>query len=148
MSDSVENNESKKIKTEDSADASQSVPSQDNQRKHSGGVLRSLKRLIFLSLYLVFLITVVVGILAAVEYYAYLQIKESPLGAPYRDKDMRLARRSTVTPRPLFGYEPTAGWAATHNTKLGNAFEYINEENFKDFKEVPLEKPKNEYPSI
>jgi hypothetical protein len=31
------------------------------------------------------------------------------------------------------------------NTKLGNSYEYINEQSFKDFEDVPLEKPDNEY---
>ena len=133
MSDSVEANESEK--TED----------QTEKKKSGGGFKRGLFKTVGMLFYIAFLLAVLVGALAAVEYYAYLQIKNSPLGAPYKDRDLSDARRSSVTPRPIFGYEPTAGFAATHNTKLGNSFEFINEQNFKDFDEVPLEKPKDEY---
>ena len=58
---------------------------------------------------------------------------------------MDLARRSSQKVSPLFGYEPTPGFAAVRNTKLGNSPEYINEQSFKDFDDVPLDKPKDEY---
>jgi hypothetical protein len=95
--------------------------------------------------YILFLVCVVGGVLYGLEYYAYLQIKKSPLGQAYSDKDMDLARRSTQVVSPLYGYEPTPGFAAVRNTRLGNAYEYINEQSFKDFEAVPLEKPAEEY---
>ncbi len=42
-------------------------------------------------------------------------------------------------------YEPTPGFAAVRNTRLGNSYEYINEESFKDFEDVPQDKPADEY---
>ncbi|MEJ2716318.1 MAG: discoidin domain-containing protein [Deltaproteobacteria bacterium] len=112
------------------------------QERHRSGTLR---RLLMVSLYVVFLLAVVVGTLAALEYYAYLQVKGSPLGAAYKGRDLDLARRSSQKVAPQFGYEPTPGFVAVRNTRLGNSYEYINNESFKDFKDVPLDKPADEY---
>ncbi|MFH0959546.1 MAG: hypothetical protein V1897_12660, partial [Pseudomonadota bacterium] len=102
-------------------------------------------KIIFLTLYIVFVLAIIAGVIGGVEYYAYLKVKDSPLGQAYKGRDMDLARRSSQTVAPQYGYEPTPGFAAVRNTKLGNAFEYINEQSFKDFEETPVEKPKDEY---
>lgn len=109
------------------------------------GWRRGLRRFVLGLIYTVFLIGVAAGVLAGVEYWAYLQIKDSPLGAPYKDRDMDKARMSSQRVEPLFGYEPTPGFATIRNTRLGNAYEYINEQGFKDFDDLPLEKPQDEY---
>ncbi|MEW6351067.1 MAG: discoidin domain-containing protein [Thermodesulfobacteriota bacterium] len=95
--------------------------------------------------YVVFLIAVVGGTLGALEYYAYRKIKNSPLGEPYKDKNLRLALHSSQKTAPAYGYEPTPGCASVRNTRLGNSFEYINEQSFKDFEDVPIEKPEDEF---
>ncbi len=104
-----------------------------------------VKRLILVTVYLLFLAGVVIGTLWGLEYYAYLKVRESPLGQAYLGRDLDLARRSSQTVAPQYGYEPTPGFAAIRNTRLGNAYEYINDQSFKDFEDVPLEKPANEY---
>jgi len=96
-------------------------------------------------MYIAFLAATVLGCLAAVEYYAYLKVKQSPLGQAYQGRDLDLARQSSQTVAPQFGYEPTPGFASVRNTRLGNSYEYINEQSFKDFDDVPREKPENEY---
>lgn len=106
---------------------------------------KRFRRFAFLCIYVGFLTAVVLGALAALEYYAYMRIKSSPLGEAYKDKDMDLARRSSQQVAPQFGYEPTPGFAAVRNTRLGNSYEYINEESFKDFEDVPRDKPEDEY---
>ncbi len=109
------------------------------------GLARKLRRFILICLYIGFLAAVVLGMFAAIEYYAYLQVKASPAGEAYKGRDLDAARRSSQQVSPHFGYEPTPGFAATRNTKLGNAHEYINEQSFKDFDPVPLEKPDDEF---
>lgn len=104
-----------------------------------------LIRFIALCGYLLFLTVLVLGLLAGMEYYAYRKILSSPLGAPYKDRGLDAVRQSSQKIAPLFGYEPTPGFAATRNTKLGNAYEYINNQSFKDFEDVPLEKPADEF---
>jgi hypothetical protein len=106
---------------------------------------RSLTRLILLALYILFLAVVVLGLLAGLEYYAYLQVKASPLGKAYQGKSLDLARQSSQIVAPQYGYEPTPGFAAIRNTRLGNSYEYINDESFKDFEDLPFEKPQDEY---
>jgi hypothetical protein len=106
---------------------------------------RRLLRFFFLCLYIGFLTAVVLGALAAVEYYAYLKIKSSPLGEAYKGKDLDQARQSSQKVAPQYGYEPTPGFVAVRNTRLGNSYEYINEESFKDFDDVPQDKPADEY---
>lgn len=109
------------------------------------GFGRKLRRLILLLLYIGFLAAVVLAALAAVEYYAYLKVKSSPLGEAYKDRGLDQARRSSQQVAPQFGYEPTPGFVSVRNTRLGNSFEYINEQSFKDFDEVPRDKPADEY---
>jgi hypothetical protein len=108
-------------------------------------VCSAWKTFIFTILYLVFLLAVVVGILAGLEYYAYLQVKASPLGKAYAGRDLDPARQSSQKVAPQFGYEPTPGFVAVQNTKFGNSYEYINDQSFKEFDDVPLEKPKDEF---
>lgn len=106
---------------------------------------RGLRRFILAVCYVSFLVGVVVAVLAGIEYYAYIKVKASPLGQAYQGRDMDLARRSSQTVAPQFGYEPTPGFASVRNIRLGNSYEYINEQSFKDFEDVPREKPENEY---
>ncbi|MBM3299445.1 MAG: discoidin domain-containing protein [Deltaproteobacteria bacterium] len=111
--------------------------------RRTGG--RRLLRFFFVCLYIGFLTAVVLAALVAVEYYAYLKVKSSPIGQAYKDNNMDAARQSTQKVAPHFGYEPTPGFAAVRNTRLGNSYEYINDQSFKDFDDVPLEKPQGEY---
>ncbi len=106
---------------------------------------RRIGRFVLICLYIGFLTAVVLAALAGIEYYAYLRIKSSPLGEAYKNRDMDLARQSSQKVAPQFGYEPTPGFAAVRNTRLGNSYEYINEESFKDFEDVPQDKPADEY---
>ncbi|MGO9571536.1 MAG: discoidin domain-containing protein [Desulfomonilaceae bacterium] len=102
-------------------------------------------RFLLICLYIGFLTAVVLAAFAGIEYYAYLRIKSSPVGEAYKNRDMDVARQSSQKVAPQFGYEPTPGFAAIRNTRLGNSYEYINEESFKDFEDVPQEKPADEY---
>jgi hypothetical protein len=111
----------------------------------SSGVVRGIKRWIFVCVYVAFLVAVVIGVFVALEYYAYLQVKESPVGQAYKGRDTDAARQSSQRVAPIYGYEPTPGFAATRNTRLGNSYEYINDESFKDFEDVPMEKPSDEF---
>jgi len=112
------------------------------EEKKSRGFFR---KLVFFTLYITFIFVIIFGVLEGLEYYAYLKVKASPLGEAYKGRDMDLARRSSQTVAPQYGYEPTPGFAAVRNTRLGNSFEYINDESFKDFENVPIEKPEDEY---
>ncbi len=109
------------------------------------GWRRSIARFVLILLYILLLTADVQAALAGIENYAYLRIKSSPLGEAYRNRDMDLARQSSQKVAPQFGYEPTPGFAAVRNTRLGNSYEYINEESFKDFDDVPQDKPADEY---
>lgn len=106
---------------------------------------RRLLRFFFVCFYIGFLIAVVLGCLAGIEYYAYLKIKSSPVGQAYKGKDLDAARQSSQKVAPQYGYEPTPGFAAVRNTRLGNSYEYINEESFKQFEDVQRDKPADEY---
>ena len=122
---------------------SQEIATGNKQIRSGWG--QSVKRFVFVCLYLVFLVAVGVGVLAALEYYAYLRVKASPIGQAYKGKNMDLARRSSQKVAPQYGYEPTPGFCTIRNTRLGNSYEYINDESFKDFKDVPVEKPADEF---
>lgn len=113
--------------------------------KANSGWTRGLVRSILVALYILFLAVIVLGLLAALEYYAYLQVKASPLGKAYQGRSLDLARQSSQTVAPQYGYEPTPGFAAIRDTHLGNSYEYINDQSFKDFEDVALDKPEDEY---
>ncbi len=104
-----------------------------------------MKKFIFVVIYICIMAMISLGVIAGLEYYAYQKVKSSQLGLAYANRDMDLARRSSQTVAPQYGYEPTPGFASVRNTKLGNSFEYINEESFKDVDSVPREKPSDEY---
>ena len=90
--------------------------------KSSRGWGRRIGRFLLICLYIGFLTAVVLAALAGIEYYAYLRIKASPLGEAYKNRDMDLARQSSQKVAPQFGYEPTPGFAAVRNTRLGNSY--------------------------
>jgi hypothetical protein len=113
--------------------------------KSPRGLGRRLGRFILICLYIGFLTAVVLAAFAGIEYYAYLRVKSSPLGEAYKGRDLDVARQSSQKVAPQFGYEPTPGFATIRNTRLGNSYEYINEESFKDFDDVPQEKPADEF---
>jgi hypothetical protein len=121
--------------------SNEKAPEQAPKPKKTSGILK----FIFGLIYVAFLIAIAAGILGGIEYYAYLQVKASPIGKAYQTRGLDNARLSTQKVAPQYGYEPTPGFAAVQNTNLGNSYEYINEESFKDFDEVPLDKPANEY---
>ncbi len=137
--------ESVSVKKDDAKplDTNPPEPGEPRKTKRSGG--RRLLSFFFICLYIGFLTAAVLAALVAIEYYAKSQVKQSSLGQAYKGRDLDLARRSTQKVAPQYGYEPTPGFAAVRNTRLGNAYEYINEQSFKDFDDVPLEKPKDEY---
>jgi hypothetical protein len=137
-----------------SPSSSSSSPPEDARERASKGTIgrevrqerrNGFRRAALALLYVCFLVAVTLGCLAGLEYYARLQVAASPLGQAYKGKDLDKARLSSQTVAPQYGYEPTPGFAAIRNTKLGNAYEYINDESFKDFEDVPLEKPADEY---
>ena len=80
------------------------------------GIARRLGRFLLIVFYIAFLTAVVLGTLAAIEYYAYLKVKESPLGQAYKNRSLDAARMSSQTVAPQYGYEPTPGFAAIRNT--------------------------------
>ncbi len=132
-------------KIEESSSPSTSVVQQTDKAKKSRGFAYKLTRFVLVCLYIGFLVAVIFAGLAGVEYYAYLQIKKSSLGEAYKGRSLDQARLSSQKVAPQYGYEPTPGFAAVRNTRLGNSFEYINEASFKDFEEVPMEKPADEF---
>lgn len=141
MPDSNQRNEDKLVKKTAAAVKDQQTSDHYTPRVGKGFARRLMK----LVLYVIFLIIVIIAPLAGLEYYAYLKVKNSPLGQAYQGRDLDLARRSSQTVAPQYGYEPTPGFAAVRNTRLGNAYEYINSQSFKDFEDTPMEKPENEY---
>jgi hypothetical protein len=123
----------------------QSTGQTNDTKSKSGGFVYKLTRFVLVCLYIGFLVALVLAALAGVEYYAYLQIKKSTLGEAYKGRSLDQARLSSQKVAPQYGYEPTPGFAAVRNTRWGNSAEYINEACFKDFEEVPMEKPANEF---
>lgn len=144
MPESDQRNERELVEKQRNSSIAQVEPSHEKALS-SGGQKGLLRRVVVIATYVVFLGAVVVGTLAGLEYYAYQKVKNSPLGQAYQGRDLDLARRSSQTVAPQYGYEPTPGFAAVRNTRLGNAYEYINSESFKDFEDVPSEKPDDEY---
>ncbi|MFH0821950.1 MAG: hypothetical protein V2B18_04315 [Pseudomonadota bacterium] len=108
-------------------------------------VRSSIRRIFFWAMYLAFLTLTILALFAAAEYYAKKQVLSTAHGQAYKDRNPDAARQSSQKVAPLFGYEPTPGFAAVVNTRLGNSYEYINPQSFKDFDEVPLEKPADEF---
>ena len=82
----------------DKAPKSQEIIAGNEQSRPGWG--RSLKRFVFICLYVAFLAAVVFGVLAALEYYAYLCVKASPVGQAYKGRDMDLARQSSQKVAP------------------------------------------------
>ncbi|MBI5248530.1 MAG: SGNH/GDSL hydrolase family protein, partial [Desulfomonile tiedjei] len=146
MSQSDKSKESNTLdQKEHAAAANRSTESRPSVQQGSRSIGRKILRFSLICLYLLFLAGIVLGALAGIEYYAYLKIKSSPLGDAYKGRDLDSARQSSQKVAPQYGYEPTPGFAAVRNTRLGNSYEYINEESFKDFEEVPRDKPPDEY---
>jgi len=115
------------------------------ERKRPVNFARRIGRFVLMALYIAFLAFIVLACLAGIEYFGYLKVKSSPVGEAYKGKNLDIARQSSQTVAPQYGYEPTPGFCTVRNTRLGNSYEYINEESFKDFEDVPPDKPADEY---
>jgi hypothetical protein len=126
--------------------AAGSPPSQ-SELENTAGRKRSsgLKRFVFTLFYVCFLAALGIGLVAGLEYYAYVRVKNSPIGEPYKGRDLDVARCSSQKVAPQFGYEPTPGFAAVRNLRLGNSYEFINEQSFKDFDDLPMDKANDEF---
>ncbi len=73
---------------------------QTDKRPKVKGFTYKLTRFVLVCLYIGFLVATIFAGLAAVEYYAYLQIKKSNLGEAYKGRSLDSARLSSQKVAP------------------------------------------------
>ncbi len=95
-------------------------------------------------MYLLFVLVAVVGLLWAVERLARIGVQRSYLGGVYPE-DISMARRDFNRPVSHYDYDFVPGVCLEYNILKGNDYEYANKAGFREPREVPLEKPADEY---
>ncbi len=115
-------------------------------RKKSGSLF--LKRYIVsplrVLLYLGFILVAVVVILWGIENLARFALKRSYFGAVYPG-DISMACKDFNRPVSHYDYDFVPGVCLEYNILKGNNYEYANSAGMREPREVPLEKPADEF---
>ena len=119
-------------------------PGIEKESRKSGMLRRYLWPPVKLIAYL-FLIALVVCVLFwTVEQLARIGIQRSYLGAVYPN-DISKARQDFNRPVSHYDYDFVPGSCLEYNILKGNNYEYANSAGMREPREVPLEKPADEY---
>lgn len=129
----------------DGSDRHSSPVEPRNTGRNARTVLRrGVRRGLRMTLYVVFLVATVGLILAGLETLAKLAIGRSPLGFVY-SRNIEMARRDFTKPVSHYDYEFVPGVCLEYNTVKGNRYEFANNAGFRDPRDIPLEKPADEF---
>jgi len=116
----------------------------ERERNKKGMLRRYLLPPFKLVAYVLFLALVVLGLLWAAEQLARIGVQRSYLGAVY-PQDIAMARRDFNRPVSHYDYDFVPGVCLEYNILKGNDYEYANKAGFREPREVPVEKPADEY---
>jgi len=94
--------------------------------------------------YAVFLVTAVALMLLGLERVAEWALAETYLGQAYPN-DITMVRRDFTRPVSHYDYDFVPGVCLEYNTLKGNRLEYANNAGFRDPREIPINKPADEY---
>ncbi|AFM26413.1 discoidin domain-containing protein [Desulfomonile tiedjei] len=124
--------------TESAAESFQSV------QKKSGFLGRYVWPVLRVPLYIVFLIASVVLILLALEKVAYWSLGKTYVSSIYPG-NLIMARRDFTMPVSHYDYDFVPGVCLEYNISKGNRYEYANNAGFREPRDIPKEKPADEY---
>ncbi len=114
-------------------------------KARKGGILgRYIRPLFKVVAYVFVLVFLVVGLLWSIEQLARVGVKRSYLGGVYPE-DISMARRDFNRPVSHYDYDFVPGVCLEYNILKGNNYEYANSAGMREPREVPLEKPADEF---
>lgn len=94
--------------------------------------------------YAVFLVAAVIVVLLGLERLAEWALARSYLGEAY-PHDMVMVRRDFTRPVSHYDYDFVPGVCIEYNTLKGNRLEYANNAGFRDPRQIPVAKPRDEF---
>lgn len=109
---------------------------------------RFLKRYVWppakMLLYLICIVAAVVVLMCGIENLARFALKWSYMGPVYPN-DISMARKDFNRPVSHYDYDFVPGVCLEYNILKGNDYEYANSAGMREPREVPLEKPPDEF---
>ncbi|MBI5569499.1 MAG: discoidin domain-containing protein [Desulfomonile tiedjei] len=109
-----------------------------------GKVWRILRRVVKASLYALYLLVVVVLLLWGVEALAKYAVSRTFLGSVYHDR-IGMALQDRTRPVPHYDYDFVPRVCVEYNSLKGNQYEYANNAGFREFTDVVIPKPADEF---
>ena len=122
--------------------AAQEPQNQDPGKRTTVG--RVVWTLVKYPAYVVFVAVVVVLIFAGLERLAERALKGTYFGAVYPD-NFSMVLKDYTEPVSHYDYDFVPRVCLQYNTAKGNRYEYANNAGFRDPRDIPLEKPDDEY---
>ncbi|MFH0958190.1 MAG: discoidin domain-containing protein, partial [Pseudomonadota bacterium] len=107
-------------------------------------IVKLFKKTIVILLYVIFLVTAVVGVLSGVEWLSKFALTKSYLGDVY-PHDFDLVRKDAVEPVTHYDYDFSPGACLEYNVLKGNSYEYANNAGFRDPLDIEAQKPADEF---
>ena len=107
-------------------------------------IVKFIKKTIIVLLYVIFLVTAVLGVLGGIEWLSKFALSKSYLGDVY-SHDFDFVRKDAIEPVTHYDYDFSPGACLEYNVLKGNSYEYANNAGFRDPRHIELEKPADEF---
>jgi hypothetical protein len=128
------------------------VPSSPSPRKVAlpvkngrwAAIRRLIWRLVKVPIYVIFLVATVGLMLFLLERFSAFLLTRSYLGEVYQ-KNFSMVRRDFTRPVSHYDYDFVPGVCLEYNILKGNRYEYANNAGFREPRDIPVEKPHDEY---
>ncbi len=122
--------------------------SKDSVQKNKRGKLGIAKKILWsiakIALYVVFLVIAVLLLLLGVEKAAEIALKGTYLRDVYPE-NFQMALKDFNRPVSHYDYDFNPGVCLEYNTSKGNRYEYANNAGFREPRDIPPKKPKDEF---
>lgn len=135
-----------KANTDLPAEETQIEPNQDTlpAAPQRGFLSRLAVQAFKITAYVIFLVVVVGLLLLGLERLAKSVLARTQLGEPYSN-NVAMVRRDFTRPVSHYDYDFVPGVCIEHNTLKGNRREYANNAGFREPRDIPVEKPADEF---
>jgi hypothetical protein len=108
------------------------------------GVARFLWLLVRKGAYVVFIVVAVCLLLLGLDKAAEFALWKSPMSYVYPE-DLALTKKDLTKPASQYDYDLNPRVCLIYNQEKGNRYEYANNAGFRDPRDIPFQKPDDEY---
>lgn len=109
-----------------------------------GAIFKFLKSTLKGLFYLIFLMVAVIALFVGIERLSKFALSKSFFAQVY-PQDFEMVRKDAIHPVTHYDYDFVPGACLEYNIIRGNRYEYANNAGFRDPREIPMEKPADEF---